>query len=269
MSFTKNAFGLVTVLLLAAPGENLRCEPEPIAAAPSSIEDYMDDLLAMQPIAESRSGVRMSIEVVHDAYLYFMAKKYEECLNFGFDEDLTVGKLKSAHIKYKRFQNRLYFRIHISGEGSKCVIFDKKFASHLEVTQKSKKTSFAKRSFHALNVSPSVKFSRWTIFGKSVLSNTKKNLFGFQSLRAEVTSYSIKAANKEPVYFRLKGIRVQGQNQTPGDSINVAKRQISTRSKTWGELQVYGPTIVMTPGNWEIPLPPAEFVRVLKKLGYK
>ncbi len=268
MSFTKNACGLAAILLMVAPSKNLRCEPEPIAAAPSSIEDYMDDLLAMQPIAESRSGVRMSIEVVHDAYLYFMAKKYEECQNFGFDEDLIVGKLKSAHTKYKRFQNRLYFRIHIAGEGTKCVIFDKKFSSHLEVSQKSKKTSLAKKSFHALNVSPTVKFSRWTIFGKSILSNTKKNLFGFQSLRAEVTSYSIKGTSKEPIYFRLKDIRVQGQKQNPGDSINVAKRQIATK-KTWGELKVYGPTIVMTPGNWEVPLPPADFIRVLKKVGYK
>ena len=91
MSLTKNACGLAAVLLLAAPSGNLRCEPEPVTAAPSSIDDYIDDLLAMQPISESRSGVRMSIEVVHDAYLYFMAMKYEECLNFGFDEDLTVG----------------------------------------------------------------------------------------------------------------------------------------------------------------------------------
>ena len=176
--------------------------------------------------------------------------------------------MKSAHIKYKRFQNRLYFKIHIAGEGSRCVIFDKKFSSHLEVSQKSKKTAFAKRSFHALNVSPTVKCSRWTIFGKSVLSNTKKNLFGFQSLRAEVTSYSIKGTNKEPVYFRLKDIRVQGQKENPGDSINVAKRQISTK-KTWGALKVYGPTIVMTPGNWEVPLPPEDFLKVLKRLGYK
>lgn len=268
MSFKKTACALAAILLLMAPGGILLSEPEPAAVAPSSIDDYIDDLLAMQPLSESRSGVRMSIEVVHDAYLYFMAKKYEEYQNFGFDEELLVGKLRSAHTKFKRFKNRLYFRIHISGEGSNHVIFDKKLSSHLEVSQKSKKNTLTKRAYHALNVSPTVKFSRWTIFGKSVLSNTKKNLFGFQKLRAEVTSYSIKGNNKEPIYFRLKDIRVQGKGINPGSSINVEKHQIATK-KSWGALKVYGPTVVMTPGNWDVPLPPTEFLNILKKLGYK
>ena len=159
MSLTKNACGLAAVLLLAAPSGNLRCEPEPVAAAPSSIDDYIDDLLAMQPLSETRGGVRMDIEVVHDAYLYVMAQKYEEYANYGFDEALIVSKMKSDHTKYKRYQNRLFFRISIAGEGSNHVIFDKKLSSHLEVSQKSKKTNFTKRSYHLLNSNPKVRFS--------------------------------------------------------------------------------------------------------------
>lgn len=257
----------LAIFIFATPGEHLSAEPPP-APAPSAIDDYIDDLLAMQPLSETRGGVRMDIEVVHDAYLYVMAQKYEEYANYGFDEDLIVSKMKSDHTKYKRYQNRLFFRINIAGEGSNHVIFDKKLASHLEVSQKSKKTNFTKRSYHLLNSNPKVRFSRWSIYGKSFLSTTKKNLFGFESLTADVTSYSLKATNKEPIYFRLKDIRVQSAGKDPKESINVKARQISSK-KSWSALKSHGPTIVMTPGNWEIPLPPTDFLNILKKVGYK
>ena len=255
----------LAIFVLAAPIGYLSAEPLP---APSAIDDYIDDLLAMQPLSESRGGVRMDIEVVHDAYLYMMARKYEEYGNYGFDEDLIVSKLKSDHTKYKRYQNRLYFRIHIAGEGANHVIFDKKLSSHLEVTQKSKKSVFNKRSYHTLNESPKVKFSRWQIYSKSLTRLSTKNLFGFDKLRAEVTSLSLKAQTKEPIYFRLKDIRVQKKSRDPKESINIVSKQIGTK-KGWNGLKAYGPTIVMTPGNWQIPLPPPGFLNALKKLGYK
>ena len=105
------SFMALALLLIAAPASSLQAEPKP---PKSPIVKYIEALLKMQVKSVAKSGVKMQINVVPDAYLYFMAKKYEECLNFGFDEDLTVGKLKRAHIKYKRFQNRLYFKIHIA-----------------------------------------------------------------------------------------------------------------------------------------------------------
>ena len=257
-------FTAVLIASLLLPIGHLAAEPVP------GIGDYIDDLLAMQPLSESRGGVRMDIEVVHDAYLYIMAKKYEEYENYGFDEDLIVSKLKSDNTKYKRYRNRLFFRIHIAGEGSSHVIFDKKLSSHLEVSQKSSKskTNLDKRSYHVINSSPKVRFSKWAIYGKSVLSRSTKNLFGFGKLTADVTSYSLKATNKEPIYFRLKDIRVQRAGKDPKESINVEARQVSTR-KGWNAIKAHGPTIVMTPGNWEPPLPPQGFLNALKKLGYK
>ncbi len=255
-------FTAVLIASLLLPVGYLAAEPVP------GIGDYIDDLLAMQPLSKSRGGVRMDIEVVHDAYLYMMAKKYEEYENYGFDEDLIVSKLKSDHTKYKRYQNRLYFRIQIAGEGSSHVIFDKKLQSHLEVTQKSKKSIFNKRSYHVLAANPKVKFSRWQIYGKSLTRLSTKNLFGFDKMRAEVTSLSLKADNKEPIYFRLKDIRVQKKGQDPKESINIVSKQIGTK-KGWNGLKAYGPTIVMTPGNWKVPLPPQGFLGALNKLGYK
>ncbi|MCH2580271.1 MAG: hypothetical protein MK133_03625 [Planctomycetes bacterium] len=91
MNTKKTVFRLATVqfttVLIASlllPIGHLAAEPVP------GIGDYIDDLLAMQPLSNSRGGVRMDIEVVHDAYLYIMAKKYEEYANYGFDEDLIV-----------------------------------------------------------------------------------------------------------------------------------------------------------------------------------
>ena len=258
----KAQFTLVLIASLFLPAAHLAAEPLP------SIADYIDDLLAMQPLSESRSGVRMDIEVVHDAYLYMMALKYEEYENYGFDEDLIVSKLKSDHVKYKRYQNRLFFRIHIAGEGSHYVMFAKKLSSHLEVTQKSKKTFFSKRTYHILKEKPKVKPAPWQIFSKSKTRLTKKNLFGFDKLQAEVTSLSLKGQNKEPIYFKLKDIRVQRKSGDPHESINIVSKQVGTK-KGWNGLLVPGPAIVLTPGNWQIPLPPQGFLNALKKLGYK
>ena len=268
MSFTKITCGLAVILLLTAPAENLRCEPEPLAAAPSAIQDYIDDLLAMQPISESRSGIRMSIEVVHDGYLYMMARKYEEYENYGFDEDLLVSKLKSDHNKYKRYQNRLYFRVSLEGQARNYILFENKLSRHLEVSQKSKKSSFAKKTYHILNMSPAVKPQKWQFYTKSLTRLYPKRLFGFQKMSAEITSYSLKATNKEPIYFRLKEVRIQSKSDDPKESINIVSKQISSKG-SWAALQVNGPTIVMTPGNWDPALPPTDFLRVLKKVGYK
>ena len=262
------AYSLGLILLLLVPViKDLQGAPTP---PPSAIGDYIEDLLAMQPMSESRAGVSMDIEVIHDAYLFAMAQKYEEYVNYGFDEDLIVSKIKSDHTKYKRYQNRLLFRINISGEGSKHVIFDKKLSSHLEVSQKSSKskTNLDKRSYHVIKSNPQVRFARWEVYGKSLVYRSTKNLFGFSKLTTNVTSYSIKAQNKEPIYFRLKDIRVQGASTDPKESINVKARQVSTK-KGWNALKTHGPTIVMTPGNWQPPLPPTEFLNVLKKVGYK
>ena len=265
MNVRKSVYRLAIIQFIASmllPVGQLAAKPVP------SIADYLDDLLAMQPLSESRSGVRMDIEVVHDAYLYMMALKYEEYENYGFDEDLIVSKMKSDHLKYKRYQNRLFFRIHIAGEGSHYVMFEKKLSSHLEVTQKSKKSLFSKRSYHTLSEKPKVKPAPWQIFSKSKTRLTKKNLFGFDKLKAEVTSLSLKAQNKEPIYFRLKDIRVQKKGRDPHESINIVSKQVGTR-KGWDGLRVPGPAIVMTPGNWEVPLPPQGFLSALEKLGYK
>ena len=74
MSFTKITCGLAVVLLLATPAESLRSEPEPLVAAPSAIEDYIDDLLAMQPLSEARSRIRMSVEAVSYTHLTLPTK---------------------------------------------------------------------------------------------------------------------------------------------------------------------------------------------------
>ena len=210
MNVRKAVYRLAIIQFIASmllPVGQLAAKPVP------SIADYLDDLLAMQPLSESRSGVRMDIEVVHDAYLYMMALKYEEYENYGFDEDLIVSKLKSDHLKYKRYQNRLFFRIHIAGEGSHFVMFEKKLSSHLEVTQKSKKSLFSKRSYHTLSEKPKVKPAPWQIFSKSKTRLTKKNLFGFDKLKAEVTSLSLKAKTRNP---SISGSKTSGYRKRAG-----------------------------------------------------
>ena len=255
-------FTSVLIASLLLPAGYLAAEPLP------SIADYIDDLLAMQPLSESRSGIRMDIEVVHDAYLYMMARKYEEYENYGFDEDLLTSKLKSDHNKYKRYQNRLYFRIHLEGQSSNYVLFENKYSRHLEVSQKSKRSAFSKKTYHILTMSPPVKPEKWQFYTKSLTRLYPKRLFGFKKLSAEITSYSLKATNKEPIYFRLKEVRIQSKSSDPKESINLDSKQISSKG-SWAALQVNGPTIVLTPGNWDPPLPPEDFLRILKKFGYK
>ena len=283
-----------------APACSLLAAPKP---PKSPIEKYIEGLLKMQVKSATKSGVKMQVSVVPDAYLYFMARKYQEYEGLGLDAALLSKKLGSAHTKYKRFQNRLFFRINISG-GGKHVVFDKGLSGHLVVNQKSEKNAFSKRSYHAVDISPKVETERWKLFGKRIGDYTQKNLFVFKNLKAEVTSFSIKANTTEPVYFKLNEIwtakslqksagktalRSRGKsggkgkkkgrsspsrkklgaslgNVTPHEPvINPGENQISAKM-SFGDLKKAGPTVILTPGHWEAPLPPRHFLEVIKDL---
>ena len=82
-------------------------------APKSSIESYLARMLTMQVKSATKNGVKMTIQVVPDAYLYYMAKIYRDYEGLGLSEGLLAKKLGSAHTKYKRFQNRLFFRVTI------------------------------------------------------------------------------------------------------------------------------------------------------------
>ena len=291
---------LLSIFLLTTPIGELRAAPKP---PKSPIGKYLDGLLKMQTKSATKNDVSMRVSVIHDAYLYFMAKTYQEYEDLGLDENLLSKKLGSAHTKYKRFQKRLLFRISISGTGGKHVIFDKSLASHLEVNQKSEKNAFSKRTFHEVDVSPRVKAEQWKLFGKRISDYTRKSLFVFKNLRAEVTSFSVKSNTTEPVYFKLneiwtaksiqksagkKTLRSPGKgkkgrkgkgisrkqlgglgNVTPHEPvINPGENQISAKM-SFTELKKPGPTVILTPGHWDAPLPPRHFLGVLKKLADK
>ena len=288
------------LLLSMAPLCSLPAAPKP---PKSPIEKYIESLLKMQVKTATKSGVKMQVNVVPDAYLYFMASKYQEYEGLGLDAALLSKKLGSSHTKYKRFQNRLFFRINISG-GGKHVVFDKGLTGHLVVTQKSEKNAFSRRTYHQVNVSPKIETERWKLFGKRISDYTQKNLFVFKNLKAEVTSFSIKANTTEPVYFKLNEIwtakslqksagktalRSRGKsggkgkkkgrgsssrkklgaslgNVTPHEPvINPGEHQISAKM-SFGDLKKAGPTVILTPGHWEAPLPPRHFLEVLKEL---
>ena len=283
-----------------APACSLLAAPKP---PKSPIEKYIEGLLKMQVKSATKSGVKMQGSVVPDAYLYFMARKYQEYEGLGLDAALLSKKLGSAHTKYKRFQNRLFFRINISG-GGKHVVFDKGLSGHLVVNQKSEKNAFSKRSYHAVDISPKVETERWKLFGKRIGDYTQKNLFVFKNLKAEVTSFSIKANTTEPVYFKLNEIwtakslqksagktalrsrgisggkgKKKGRsspsrkklgaslgNVTPHEPvINPGDNQLSAKM-SFGDLKKAGPTVILTPGHWEAPLPPRHFLEVIKDL---
>lgn len=287
---------LLAIVLLTASLEDLQAAPKP---PKSPIAKYIEALLKMQTKSATKSYVTMRVSVVPDAYLYFMAKTYREYEDLGLDENLLVKKLGSAHTKYKRFQKRLFFRISIAGAGGKYVIFDKSLAGHLTVNQKSEKNAFSKRTYHEVDVSPKVDAKEWKLFGKRISDYTRKNLFVFKTLRAEVTSSSIKANTTEPVYFKLsevwtakslqkssgkaasrstgKGKKKGGKgsirkkvaglgNTSPHEPvINPGEKQISARM-SFTDLKKPGPTVILTPGHWDAPLPPRHFLNVIKKL---
>ena len=198
--------------------------------------------------------------------------------------------------------NRLFFRINITGDGGKHVIFDKGLSGHLEVTQKSEKNAFSKRTYHPVNVTPKVETERWKLFGKRISDYTRKNLFVFKNLNADVTSFSIKSNTTEPVYFKLTdiwtakslqksagksalGSRSSGKGKKKGRKgasrrkiggslgsvtphepvINPGEHQISAKM-SFGELKKTGPIVILTPGHWDAPLPPRAFLEVIKKL---
>ena len=291
----------MALLLSVAPFCSLQAAPE---APISSIEKYLQALLKMQVKSATKSGVKMQVHVVPDAYLYFMAKKYKEYEGLGLDATLLSKKLGSAHTKYKRFQNRLFFRVNLTGEGGRHVVFDKGLSSHLVVNQKSEKNPFSKRSYHAVDVTPKVETERWKLFGKRISNYTQKNLFVFKNLKAEVTSFSIKANTTEPVYFKLNEIwtakslqksagkgatRARGKSGGKGKKkgsgkaarkklgaslgnisphepvINPGENQISAKM-SFADLKKVGPTVILTPGHWNAPTPPKHFLEVLKEL---
>ncbi|MCH2368814.1 MAG: hypothetical protein MK554_16570, partial [Planctomycetes bacterium] len=165
------------------------------------------------------------------------------------------------------------------------------------------KNAFSKRTFHEVDVSPRVKAEQWKLFGKRISDYTRKSLFVFKNLRAEVTSFSVKSNTTEPVYFKLneiwtaksiqksagkKTLRSPGKgkkgrkgkgisrkqlgslgNVTPHEPvINPGENQISAKM-SFTELKKPGPTVILTPGHWDAPLPPRHFLGVLKKLADK
>ena len=271
-------------------------------APKSSIENYLARMLTMQVKSATKNGVKLTVQAVPDAYLYFMAKTYRDYEGLGLSEELLTKKLGSAHTKYKRFQNRLFFKVAITGEGGKYVVFDKSLANHLTVTQKSEKNAFSKRSYHPVDVSPKVDAEQWKLFGKRISDYTKKNLFVFKNLRAEVTSFSIKDETTEPIYFNLNEIwtakslqKSAGKTALRGGSrgggkkkgrskgipkklrgalgsvtphepvINAGEKQISAKM-SFAELKKNGPIVILTPGHWDPPLPPQAFLQVIKQL---
>lgn len=294
----------LALFLIAVPIENLQAAPKP---PKSPIAKYIAAMLNMQAKTATKNGVKLRIAVVPDAYLFFMAKTYQDYEDLGLDEKLLAKKLASAHTKYKRFRNRLFFRINITGDGGHYVIFDKGLSGHLEVTQKSEKNAFSKRTYHPVNVTPKVETERWKLFGKRISDYTQKNLFVFRNLNADVTSFSIKANTTEPVYFKLKEVwtakslqksagksalrslgrsggkgkkkgRKGGSRRRIGGSlgsvtphepvINPGEHQISAKMG-FGDLKKIGPTVILTPGHWDAPLPPRHFLDVIKKLAAK
>ncbi len=273
-------------------------------APKSSIENYLVRMLTMQVKSATKNGVKLTVQAVPDAYLYFMAKTYRDYEGLGLSEELLTKKLGSAHTRYKRFQNRLFFKITITGEDGKYVVFDKSLANHLTVTQKSEKNAFSKRTYHPVNVSPKVDAEQWKLFGKRISDYTKKSLFVFKNLRAEVTSFSIKDETTEPIYFNLNeiwtakslqksagktalrgGSRSGGKGKKKGRTkgipkklrgalgsvtphepvINAGEKQISAKM-SFAELKKTGPIVILTPGHWDPPLPPQGFLQVIKQL---
>jgi len=56
-------------------------------SAKSSIESYLARMLTMQVKSATKNGVKMTIQVVPDAYLYYMAKIYRDYEGLGLSED--------------------------------------------------------------------------------------------------------------------------------------------------------------------------------------
>ena len=291
--------------LQAAPKDPKKNKNSKTRKAPkSSIETYLARMLTMQAKSATKNGVKLTVQAVPDAYLYYMAKIYQDYEGLGLSEELLAKKLGSAHTKYKRFQNRLFFKITITGEDGKHVVFDKSLANHLTVTQKSEKNAFSKRTYHPVDVSPKVDAEQWKLFGKRISDYTKKNLFVFKNLRAEVTSFSIKDETTEPIYFNLNeiwtakslqksagktalrgGSKGGGKGKKKGRSkgipkklrgalgsvtphepvINAGEKQISAKM-SFAQLKKPGPIVILTPGHWDPPLPPQAFLQVIKQL---
>ena len=69
------------------PIENLQAAPKP---PKSPIAKYIAAMLNMQAKTATKNGVKLKIAVVPDAYLFFMAKTYQDYEDLGLDEKLLA-----------------------------------------------------------------------------------------------------------------------------------------------------------------------------------
>ena len=230
-------------------------------------DGYAEELESVASENAEARDVRVSVNVIPDAYRYNMARGIEELARAGYQGKRLEKELRELHAEHKAKRGRVQFDVKLTGTGASTFFLQGKTKSHVLLKHKTRK------SFVVDAEKPKVKFTKWSVFElppDQPRRVYKKALFRFNDLRFAVRA-RLKLDQRDPIEIAIaKIVRVtarlpndrEGTTDDAFEGVNLGQKQISATS--WGRIELPNIELRLYPREWEIPEPPEEFEQVIR-----
>ena len=238
---------------------------DPVFVLPRISESgYLEALEKMDPQQATSRGVEFHVKVIHDAYRYLLAQKIKELEEAGYEEDALKAKLRTFHADFKTSKGKVLFLASLSTVDGANGFLTQDVPKHVQLTQGRTKT------LSVSGVDPKPTVEKWKVFEYPSFAGVKRTtpaLGHFNSLKFQGVSSSVKLTEKEPFVLSMINVLAQSLGPDPQNSINLSKRQLSTRKME--DLQAKGLKVTFKPGKGRIPKAPEDFDELVRWLESK
>ena len=229
-------------------------------------EDYAAALRKAGEREGDIKGLEVRVSYVGDAYRYRMAEGFEQLRGKKLSAKALERKLRSLHRKHNPRRGESLFVVSLSRKGvNDYWFFQTTIEKHLEV-----RTDRTKRmKIKDLRARPEA--HRWTIFEteptNNNLNDVNKGTQGRNLAQFSEIAFTVRIADdeskRETISLTIKNLISQRVSDSPFDSVNAEKRQISCRNLT--DL-LREATVVVDRSEWEPPAPPKGYDELLEWL---